>query len=81
MATNFSPCSGSYVLNQFPCIVMFDIKGFHISASGAIQGHHGRLVGVILESVCLSVCLSVTPSIKNIDYFVLYFSFFLNCPD
>ena len=22
---------------------MFDIKGFHISASGAIQGHHGPL--------------------------------------
>ena len=39
MATNFSPC-----LNQFPIIVMFGMKGFHISASGAIQGHHGPLV-------------------------------------
>ena len=44
MATNFSPCKGSYVLNQFPSIVMFDMKGFHVSASGAIQGHHGPLV-------------------------------------
>ena len=23
---------------------MFDMKGFHVSASGAIQGHHGPLV-------------------------------------
>ena len=44
MATNFSPCYGSYVLNQFPSIVIFDMKGFHISASGAIQGHHGPRV-------------------------------------
>ena len=48
MATNFSPCWGSYVLNQFPSIVMFDMKGFHVSASGAIQGHHGPLVVVWL---------------------------------
>ena len=38
MATNFSPCQGSYVLNQFPHIVMFGMNRFHISASGAIQG-------------------------------------------
>ena len=44
MATNFSPCKGSYVLNQFPCNVMFGMNGFHVSASGAIQGHHGPLV-------------------------------------
>ena len=44
MATNFSPCKGSYVLNQFPSNVMFDINGFHVSASGAMQGHHGPLV-------------------------------------
>ena len=44
MATNFSPCKGSYVLNQFPSNVMFGMNGFHISASGAIQGHHGSLV-------------------------------------
>ena len=43
MATNFSPSLGSYVLNQFPSIVMFGIKGFYISESGAIQGHHGPL--------------------------------------
>ena len=44
MATKFSPCKGSYVLNQFPSNVMFGMNGFHISASGAIQGHHGPLV-------------------------------------
>ena len=41
MATNFSPSQGSYILNQFPSIVMFGMKGFYVSASGAIQGHHG----------------------------------------
>ena len=51
MATNFSPCKGSYVLNQFPSIVMFCMNVFHILASGAIQGHHGPLV------LPLSVCL------------------------
>ena len=44
MATNFSPCKGSYILNQFPSNVMFGMNGFHVSASGAIQGHHGPLV-------------------------------------
>ena len=44
MATNFSPYKGSYVLNQFPSNVMFGMNGFHVSASGAIQGHHGPLV-------------------------------------
>ena len=44
MVANFSPCKGSYVLNQFPRNVMFGMNGFHISASGAIQGHHGPLV-------------------------------------
>ena len=38
MATNFSPCKGSYVLNQFPSNVMFGMNGFHLSASGAIHG-------------------------------------------
>ena len=28
MATNFSPSQGSYVLNQFPSIVKFGMKGF-----------------------------------------------------
>ena len=41
MATNFSLCKGSYVSNQFPSNVMFGMNGFHVSASGAIQGHHG----------------------------------------
>ena len=44
MATKFGPCKGSYVLNQFPNNVMFGMNGFHVSASGAIQGHHGPLV-------------------------------------
>ena len=44
MATKFSPCKGSYVLNQFPSNVMFGMNGFHVSASGAIHGHHGPLV-------------------------------------
>ena len=44
MATNFSPCEGSYVSNQFPSNVMFGMNGFHVLASGAIQGHHGPLV-------------------------------------
>ena len=44
MATNFSPCKGYYVLNQFPSNVMFGMNGFHVSASGVIQGHHGPLV-------------------------------------
>ena len=44
MATNFSLCKGSYVLNQFPSNVMFGMNGFYVSAIGAIQGHHGPLV-------------------------------------
>ena len=57
MATNFSPCKGSYVLNQFPSNVMFGMNGFHVLASGAIQGHHGPLVSspeheVLMVSFC-----------------------------
>ena len=48
MATNFSPCKGSYVLNRFPSNVMFGMNGFHVSASGAIQGHHGPLVNLLV---------------------------------
>ena len=48
MATNFSPCKGSYVLNQFPSKVMFGMNGFHVSASGAIQGRHGPLVFLLV---------------------------------
>ena len=51
MATKFSPCKGSYVLNQFPSNVMFGMNGFHVSASGAIQGHHGPLVKNVRPSV------------------------------
>ena len=48
MASNFSPCRGSYVLNQFLSNVMFGVNRFHALASGAIQGHHGPLVTVFL---------------------------------
>ena len=44
MSTNFSPSKGSYTLHQFPSIVMFGMKGFYVSVSGAIQGHHDPLV-------------------------------------
>ena len=56
MATKFSPCKGSYVLNQFPSNVMFGMNGFHVSASGAIQGHHGPLVISSGEIVPLDSC-------------------------
>ena len=64
MATNFSPCKGSYVLNQFPSNVMFGMNGFHISASGAIQGHHGPLVYQIYN--CCLQTLSVWESVNFI---------------
>ena len=51
MATNFSPCKRSYVLNQFPSNVMFGMNGFHVSASGAIQSHHGPLVSLFAENL------------------------------
>ena len=52
MATTFSPCKGSYVLNQFPSNVMFGMNGFHVSASGAIQGHHGPFVDILQVISC-----------------------------
>ena len=55
MATNFSPCKGSYVLNQFPSNVMFGMNGFDVLASGAIQGHHGPLVYTRLVKLHFSV--------------------------
>ena len=66
MATNFSPCKGSYVLNQFPSNVMFGMNGFHVSASGAIQGHHGPLV--FMEFVDL---------LSSILYFENHVSYFV----
>ena len=68
MATKFSPCKGSYVLNQFPSNVMFGMNGFHVSASGAIQGHHGPLVFLfqrkhwgITITLFMSAPLSMSP--------------------
>ena len=56
MATKFSPCKGSYVLNQFPSNVMFGMNGFHVSESGAIQGHHGPLVYNLRNFWCMFCC-------------------------
>ena len=50
MATKFSPCKGSYVLNQFPSNVMFGMNGFHVSASGAIQAIMALLLIFELET-------------------------------
>ena len=77
MATNFSPCKGSYVLNQFPSNVMFGINGFHVSASGAIQGHRGPLVSspehkVVRVSYCdHSPSVGVRPSVVR-SHFLVY---------
>ena len=71
MATNFSPCKGSYVLNQFPSKVMFGMNGFHVSASGAIQGHHGPLVFVwifIHDYFCKYALLSSDIIYHSIPY-------------
>ena len=59
MATNFSPCKGSYVLNQFPSNVMFGMNGFHVSASGAIQGHHGPLVICVVQMMMYFVQVKI----------------------
>ena len=59
MATNFSPCKGSYVLNQFPSNVMFGMNGFHVSASGAIQGHHGPLVISLVFGIAINSSLFI----------------------
>ena len=62
MATNFSPCKGSYVSNQFPSNVMFGMNGFHVSANGAIQGHHGPLVSdssFVLRETTLTILDSI----------------------
>ena len=70
MATSFSPCKGSYVLNQFPSNVMFGMNGFQVSASGAIQGHHGPLVyiSVITEDIYLKLVIYVHYA-KNNQYY------------
>ena len=67
MATNFSPCKGSYVLNQFPSNVMFGMNGFHVSAGGAIQGHHGPLVFLGLNPLPALCFLSWIGSNSNVN--------------
>ena len=75
MATNFSPCKGSYVLNQFPSNVMFGMNGFHVSASGAIQGHHGPLVLMTLRKKAYENIarkkLNYVPNVQILDLFQL----------
>ena len=75
MATNFSPCKGSYVLNQFPSNVMFGMNGFHVSASGAIQGHHGPLVFVCLQYKPLENTVGKREIAHN-EQFLLFHSVF-----
>ena len=65
MATNFSPCKGSYVLNQFPSNVMFGMNGFHVSASGAIQGHHGPLVWYFVHKYIYTYIIIYAQDTKN----------------
>ena len=43
MATSFSPCKRSFVLNQFPSNVMFGMNGFHVSASeNVVESNKGQ---------------------------------------
>ena len=72
MATKFSPCKGSYVLNQFPSNVMFGMNGFHISASGAIQGHHGPLVTSTTIKAFLLRCLRSRNGSRRFFFFFLF---------
>ena len=79
MATKFSPCKGSYVLNQFPSNVMFGMNGFQVSASGVIQGHHGPLVGkggdiVLVLSVCPSTLISFHSGLEHKPYIYQWIS-------
>ena len=71
MATKFSPCKGSYVLNQFPSNVMFGMNGFHVSASGAIQGHHGPLVSSTEHEVLRVSYCDRAVSVVRRAYFVV----------
>ena len=61
MATNFSPSWRSYILKEFPSIVMFGMKGFYASAIMALllrnqilsknsKEDHGRNISVIFLS-------------------------------
>ena len=69
MATNFSPSEWSYVLNQFPRIVIFGMKGFYVLASGVIQGHHGPLV-VLIHTFSKNKAKQKKYDLKMIDTFV-----------
>ena len=44
MATNFSPVLGVLCFKPIPKYCSVWYEGFYVSASGAIQGHHGPLV-------------------------------------
>ena len=76
MATKFSPCKGSYVLNQFPSYVMFGMNGFQVSASGAIQGHHGPLVQLFIEVNLLSTRKDAPDGLITLKSCAPYFEIF-----
>ena len=81
MATNFSPCKGSYVLNQFPSNVMFGMNGFHVSASGAIQGHHGPLVFQTLFSEVIEMHWQKIVYALAYTHFCLHFLCIFSSPE
>ena len=78
MATNFSPCKGSYVLNQFPSNVMFGMNGFHVSTSGAIQGHHGPLVLSVDADEDIHICGLCKTTFTDVELFLQHKKY--NCP-
>ena len=49
---------------------MFDMKGFHISASGAIQGHHGPLVLNNFNSFCKEFYTCMCNITKKLSFLV-----------
>ena len=82
MATKFSPCKGSYVLNQFPSNVMFGMNGFHVSFSqwsdtgpswpSCFLFYLGMKVGKSITSVISILCafLSIDGVVKTRDNMV-----------
>ena len=49
---------------------MFGMKGFHVSASGAIQGHHGPLVNHVIRDISIvqrETTLIIPDSIETVS--------------
>ena len=74
---HFSPFDGPWVFSPNPekkqpaSIVMFGMKGFHISAIGAIQGHHGPLV-VLNIFVSDTACRILMKFNRNVPAMILF---------